>query len=59
MIEKWFCLKCDKCGEVCNYWQCSSIKDALREEKEQGTAIVKRDKIYCKECYVELCGEEE
>lgn len=59
MIEKWYCLKCDKCGEVRNYWQRSSIKGALKAEKEVGGGtIIKGNKIYCKECYAELCGEE-
>jgi hypothetical protein len=55
MIEKWYCLKCDKCGEVVNYWETSSIDKAVRMEKREGCAkITKRVNgayyIECKEC---------
>lgn len=36
MIEKWFCLKCDNCGEVINYWQRDSYQDAIEAEKKGG-----------------------
>lgn len=36
MIEKWFCLKCDNCGEVVNYWQEDSVRDAIYREKTIG-----------------------
>ena len=36
MIEKWFCLRCDNCGEVVNYWQRDSIGDAIEAEKKSG-----------------------
>lgn len=36
MIEKWFCLKCDNCGEVVNYWLRDSVQDAIEAEKENG-----------------------
>lgn len=36
MIEKWFCLMCDNCGEVINYWQRDSFHDAIEAEKKSG-----------------------
>ena len=36
VIEKWFCLKCNNCGEVINYWQRDSYQDAIEAEKESG-----------------------
>lgn len=33
MIEKWFCLRCDNCGEVINYWQEESARAAIGREK--------------------------
>lgn len=43
MIQKWYCLICDKCGEVCNYWETTSIEKAVRREKKDGGAkITKR-----------------
>ena len=36
MIEKWFCLKCDNCEEIVNYWLRDSVKDAIEAEKESG-----------------------
>lgn len=34
VIEKWFCLRCNNCGEVINYWQEDSIHDAIERERE-------------------------
>lgn len=34
MIEKWYCIRCDNCGEIINYWQVSSSMRALEKEKE-------------------------
>lgn len=55
MIEKWYCLKCDKCGEVVNYWETSSIEKAIRMEKRnEGAKITKRVNgtyhILCPDC---------
>lgn len=55
MIQKWYCLICDKCGEVVNYWETTSIDKAVRIEKRNGsTKIAKRVNgsyyIECKEC---------
>lgn len=36
MIEKWFCLRCDNCGEVINYWQRDNYRDAIEAEKRGG-----------------------
>lgn len=36
VIEKWFCLKCDNCGEVINYWPRDSFYDAIEAEKKSG-----------------------
>lgn len=49
MIEKWYCLKCDTCGEVVNYWRESSAKDAIERERNNGAgAIALRDgKCFC------------
>lgn len=57
MIEKWYCLRCDKCGEVVNYWQRSSIKGALKAEKELDESLIKGKKIYCTDCAAILNGE--
>ena len=34
MIEKWYCLRCDNCGEIINYWETSSAEKAIHKEKE-------------------------
>ena len=34
MIEKWYCIRCDNCGELMNYWQTYSALRALELEKE-------------------------
>lgn len=36
MIEKWFLLKCDNCGEVVDYWQRESVQEAIEAEKKSG-----------------------
>lgn len=36
MIEKWFCLRCDNCGEVINYWERESVHEAIEAEKRGG-----------------------
>lgn len=56
MIEKWYCLKCDNCGEVVNYWEEDSVKDAIERERNNGDrerAIALRDgRCFCnKICY--------
>lgn len=53
MIQKWYCIICDNCGEVINYWQRSSRKDALEAEYEQGDSgcvISSINQYCCKEC---------
>ena len=49
MIEKWYCLKCDTCGGVVNYWCESSAKDAIERERNNGAgAVVLQDgKCFC------------
>ena len=49
MVQKWYCLVCDYCGDVINYWECSSVEVALDTERE----VVKNSgKTFCdKECY--------
>lgn len=55
-IEKWFCLKCDNCGEVVNYWQRDSIGEAIEAEKRSGppTIISWNGNCFCdKKCQKE------
>lgn len=41
MIEKWYCIRCDNCGEVINYWQEDSIHYAIKREKDfQDTPVI-------------------
>lgn len=49
MIEKWYCIRCDNCGEVINYWQTYSSMRALEKEKEDGDSgvIVTPSKQFC------------
>lgn len=49
MIEKLYCLKCDTCGAVVNYWCESSAKDAIEKERNDDVgAIALRDgKCFC------------
>lgn len=50
MVEKWYCIICDNCKEVMNYWQVSSAKDALRREKsfnDPDTKIYSNGKTFC------------
>lgn len=54
MIEKWYCLKCDTCENVVNYWCEDSVKDAIeRERNNDGGAIALYDgKCFCcADCY--------
>ncbi len=56
VIEKWFCIRCDNCGEVINYWQTSSPMRALEKEKEgePTEVIVTLSKQFCnKKCQKE------
>jgi len=59
MIEKLYCLRCDECGEVINYWQTSSIEKAIRKEKINGEVkITKRVNgmyhLVCQDCVKSL-----
>lgn len=60
MIEKWYCLRCDSCGEVINYWQTSSIKKAIALERKEPTKITKRVsgiyRLICQDCQCKLIG---
>lgn len=51
MIEKWYCLKCDNCGEVINYWQEDTPRDAIEREKhnsrETGTIASWNGNCFC------------
>ena len=41
VIEKWYCIRCDNCGEVINYWQEDSVHDAIKREREfQDTPVI-------------------
>lgn len=56
MIEKWYCLRCDTCGELINYWREDSVKDAIERERNNGDgerAIALRDGrcFCCEDCY--------
>ena len=54
MIQKWYCLVCDYCGDVMNYWERSSVKEALAAERElvDDSVIFANGKTFCnKECY--------
>lgn len=50
MIQKWYCIVCDNCGEVMNYWQENSVKDALQRERDDGGSekkIYSNGKTFC------------
>lgn len=54
MIQKWYCLVCDYCGDVMNYWERSSVKEALAAERElvDDSVIFANGKTFCdRECY--------
>ena len=54
MVQKWYCLVCDHCGDVMNYWERSSVKEALDAEREfvGGSVIFSNGKTFCnRECY--------
>ena len=54
MVQKWYCLVCDHCGDVINYWERSSVKEALAAEREfvGGSVIFANGKTFCnRECY--------
>lgn len=54
MIEKLYCLRCDICGEVINYWHEDSAKDAIeRERNNDAGAIALRDGrcFCCEDCH--------
>lgn len=54
MVQKWYCLVCDYCGDVMNYWECSSVKGALDTERiaDENSVIFPNGKTFCdKECY--------
>ncbi len=54
MVQKWYCLVCDRCGDVMNYWERSSVKEALAAEREfvSGGVIFANGKTFCdRECY--------
>lgn len=53
MVQKWYCLVCDYCGDVMNYWERSSVKEALAAEREfvSGSVIFANGKTFCnREC---------
>lgn len=54
MIEKWYCIRCDACGEVINYWHVNSAKCAIEEErnnKECSIALQDGKCFCCADCY--------
>lgn len=54
MVQKWYCLVCDYCGDVINYRECSSVKAALAAERKvaDGSVIFPNGKTFCNgECY--------
>ena len=54
MIQKWYCLVCDYCGDVINYWERSSVKEALAAERKvaDDSVIFANGKTFCdRECY--------
>ena len=54
MVQKWYCLVCDYCGDVMNYWQCLSVKAALDTERiaDKNSVVFSNGKTFCdKECY--------
>lgn len=54
MVQKWYCLVCDYCGDVINYWECSSVEAALVTERKacNGSVVFANGKTFCdKECY--------
>lgn len=40
MIEKWYALRCDACGELINYWQEDSMRDAIERERNNVTRVI-------------------
>jgi TPP-dependent indolepyruvate ferredoxin oxidoreductase alpha subunit len=54
MVQKWYRLVCDYCGDVMNYWECSSVKVALDTEREvvKNSVIFSNGKTFCNRgCY--------
>lgn len=54
MVQKWYCLVCDYCGDVINHWECSSVKAALDAERiaDENSVIFSNGKTFCdRECY--------
>lgn len=49
MVQKWYCLVCDYCGDVINYWERSSVKEALVAERKvaNGSVIFSNGKTFC------------
>ena len=64
MIEKWYCIRCDSCGEVINYWQEPNKYAALNREREMDVegkdnkTIIKGSKTFCNsECFANYYKE--
>lgn len=55
MIEKWYCIRCDSCGEVINYWQEDSMRDAIERERDNDCGVIA---LYDGKCFCDcLCRD--
>ena len=54
MIEKWYCLRCDFCGQTINYWHTNSKKEAIEKERKSYSLVVTLNDgrcFCCLDCY--------
>ena len=50
MINKWYEITCDVCGEACHY--CGTVQSAEKQYRGDGGIVTRDKKHYCDEkCY--------
>lgn len=58
-VQKWYAVVCDNCGQIIQYWECSSAKTAIELCKGDAVRVTNKYQFCCENCKKEYFNKEE
>ena len=49
-VQKWYAVICDECGQIIQYWECCSAKEAIELSKGNDARVTSKYQFCCEDC---------